>query len=210
MVEHKSHSISMPVDAGDAGAAGGNEIVDRLKQYVGQDGAFQMAPQSFDRIQARAARRKPKHGDLIGVGLQPRPHRLGMVKPSVVAHQTNLAACVGRHEGDEEGDNLRTALLVGHGVGDFAGGEIHAAVHDFLFILARRGDFGLDADRRPHPGQGGAAMDLDFVLKDQRFGGVGLQGFFLSERAVFRPFRRPLRLVLPFRACLGRWNEKPS
>ena len=185
MVEHESHSISMPVEASDAGAAGGDEIVDGLKQYIGQHGAFQMSPKSFDQMEAGAVGRQPEHGDLVRVSLQSGLDRVGMMKPSVVADQTDSPAGVGGRQGDEEGDELRAALLVGHRVGDFAGGEIHAAVDDLLFVLARCGDFGLRPDRRPHPGQGGVTMDFDFVLKDQRFGGIGLHRFFFKRTSRF-------------------------
>jgi hypothetical protein len=205
MVKHKSHSISMPVEAGDAFSTRGDEVVDGLKQDIGQHGAFQMSPQAFDEVQTRGVRRQPEHGDLIGVSLQPGIDRLGMMKSSVVAHQTNPAARVGGHQRDKERDKLRAALFVGHGVGDLAGGEIHSAVHDFLFVLARRGDFGLSARRCPPPRERRMTMDLDYVLENQRFGGVGFQGFFSSERAVFRPFRRPTR-----RVCLSwcAWDDE--
>ena len=188
MVEHKAHSISVPVESGDAAPAGRYQIIDVLAQYIGQHGTFQVSPKPFNQVQARAVWRQPEHGDLIRVSLQPGLDRLGMMKPTVVADQTNLTARVGGHQCDQKCQEFCAALFVGHRVGDLARGEIHSAVDDFLLILARSGDFGLCPDRRPHPGQDGMTMDFDLVLKDQRFGGIGFQRFFFKRTSCFPAF----------------------
>jgi hypothetical protein len=84
--------------------------------------------------------------------------------------------------------NSEPRFFVGHRVGDFSGGEIHAAVNDLLFVLARRGDFGLRSDRCPHPGQGGVTMNLDFILEDQGFGRVVFHRFFFKRASCFLAF----------------------
>ena len=53
MVEHKNHAVSMAGESADAIVEGGHQIVESFKQNIGQDGAFDVAPQAFDQIQAR-------------------------------------------------------------------------------------------------------------------------------------------------------------
>ena len=83
MVEYESHSVAVAVDLADAPAEGGDQIVHRLKQYVGQHGSFQVSPQPLDQVQTRTVRRQPVDFDLIAVLGEPQPNSLGAMAESV-------------------------------------------------------------------------------------------------------------------------------
>ena len=95
MIEHKAHFAAMAVDLADASAERGDQVVHRLEQHVGDDGAFQVAPQPLDQVQAWTVRRQPIDLDLVFVCDQPLLDGLGAVKAAVVADQTHFAAGVG-------------------------------------------------------------------------------------------------------------------
>jgi len=84
MIEDEVHFISMAVDAGGTTAKGGDQIVHRDKQHIGQYRTLDMAPQSFDHVQARTVWGQPKHLDMIPVRLEPLQDRLGLMKPPVI------------------------------------------------------------------------------------------------------------------------------
>ena len=188
MIEHESHPIPVTVDSCDASLEGGDEIVQGPEQHVGQGRAFQVAPEPLNQVEAGTIGRQPEHGDLVGMSLQPRSNRLGMMEASVVADQTDLSSGIGCRQGHQEVNELHPTLLVGHGSSNPTSGEVDAAVDDFLFVLSRGRDFGLDAHRRPHPGQHGMTMDFHFVLEHEGFRGIGFQGFFFKRTSCLRAF----------------------
>ena len=188
MIEHESHAVAMAVDPGDPLAEGSHEIVHRLEEDVGQDRPFEMSPQPFNQVQARAVGRQPEDFEAISMGSQPRVNRLRVMEPAVVADQTDFASAIGGDQSDQEDEELRSTLLVRHGIGDPPAGEVHAAIDDLLFVLARGGNFRLDADRRPQARERGVTMNLDFILEDQRFGRVVFQRFFFKRASCFLAF----------------------
>jgi len=62
MIEHEPHFVSVAVDAGDAAPERLHQVIERREQDIGQDGAFQVAPEAFNQIQTRAVRRRPTRG----------------------------------------------------------------------------------------------------------------------------------------------------
>ena len=210
MLEHEPHPFAMAIDASDAFAESGHEIIDRLEQHVGQDRAFDVSPKSFDQIEARAIRRQPEDGDLTPVSPEPFAHGLGVMEPAVVADQPDLPAGVHSNQCDEEFKEVLTTLGVGDRAGDLAGGVVYAAVDDLFFILAGSRDLGLLTDRSPHAGQRRMTVDLHLILKDQDFSRAGLSRLFFSRISCRRAFSYAASLRLPFMVCLGRWKERPS
>ena len=188
MIEDESHAVAVAVDPGDSLAEGRHQIIHRLKEYVGQDRPLEMSPQAFDQIQTRAVRWQPEYFDAIPMGFQPRVNRLGVMEPSVVADQTDFASGIGVHQRDQEDEELRSTLLVRYGIGDPPAGEVHAAVNDLLFVLARRGNLRLDPDGRSQAGERRMTMNLDLVLEDQGFGRVVFQRFFFRRASCFLAF----------------------
>ena len=144
MIVHEPHPFLVSVDPGDAAPERRHQVVNRSEQHIGQHGSFQMTPQSFDQVQARAVGRQPENLEVMSVGLQPRLHHFRMMDPTVVADQTDLATGLGFQQRDQEDKELRSALLVGYSVGDPPAGEVDAAVDHLLLVFARRGNFGLD------------------------------------------------------------------
>ncbi len=80
MIENESHFAALPVDLSDASSECGHEVVHFVEQDVGQDGSFEMPPQSLDQI---------------GMSFEPSVDGLGVMKTAIVADQPDLAACVG-------------------------------------------------------------------------------------------------------------------
>lgn len=204
MIEYEPHSVSMSVDSADSSAEGGDEIVHRFEQNIGQHGSFEMAPKPFDQVKIRAVRWQPEDGEAIGVLIQERPHCLGVMKTGVVANQANLSPRVAPQQDDQEGDEVPAALGVGHRINDAARSVIHTSVNHLLLVLSRRGDFRLSADRRPHARQRGVPMNLDLVLEDQGLCRVSLQRVFFKRRSRFAALSWAASLRLPLRVCLGR------
>ena len=112
MVEHEAHAVTVSVNSADALAEGRGQVVEAFEQDVGQDCSFQMAPQSLDQVQTRAVRRQPVDRDPIGIGLEPLLDCTCMVKPTVVAHQANLATSVRLDERDQEEEEVDSLLLL--------------------------------------------------------------------------------------------------
>ena len=104
---------------------------------------------------------------------------------------------------------MQAALGRGNGMGNLAGGIIDATVNHQLFILSWNGDLWSCPYRSPSAGQRWVAVNLHFILKNQRCGGVLAQGFFF--RCVNSTLARPNAFLsrLPFMVCLGRCTENP-
>ena len=51
-------------------------------------------------------------------------------------------------------------------IGQLAGFVLNPALDHLVLVFAGRGHLGLLADRRPHTGQDGKAMDCHLILKD--------------------------------------------
>ncbi len=54
VAEHEIHCVAVGGQAADAVTERSHQIVEVVVQHVGQDRAFQVAPQSLDQVQARA------------------------------------------------------------------------------------------------------------------------------------------------------------
>lgn len=71
MVEHEPHLVPVAVDPAYAAPKRGDQVVQVLEQNVGQNGSFQVAPQSLDQVEARAAGWQPEDCNLMAMRLQP-------------------------------------------------------------------------------------------------------------------------------------------
>jgi len=182
VVKHEAHSVAVPVNSADAPSEGCFQVAKGMEQHVSQDCPFQVTPESLDQVQARAVRRQPVDCDPIGISLEPFSDRPRVMKSAIIAHQANLAAGVRLDQGDKKEEKIRAAFAVGNSVGDLARRVINAAVYDFLLILTRCWDLWLFPDWPPHPRQRRMPVNFDFVLEDESFRGVLLQGFFFNRR----------------------------
>ena len=169
VIEHETHLLSMAIDACDAATKGSFEFGQLGEKDISDHRSFQMPPQAFDEIEARTVRWQPEDADAVAVGRQPSVNCLGMVKASVVADQANHAPRVGQKQRRQERQEVGATLGVRNRMGDLARGIVHTTISDLFLVLARRGNFRLAADRRPHAGQAGQAVNFDFVLKNQDF-----------------------------------------
>ena len=113
MVEDETHFVSMTVDAKNASAKSRDEIVHRGKQDIGQHGAFEMSPETFDQVQARTIRRQPEDFDAVPVHFEPAPYRLGLMEPGIVADQTHLPSGIGRDQDAQEQQKVLSAFGLG-------------------------------------------------------------------------------------------------
>ena len=181
MIEHESHFIAAAINASDTSAECLGQVIYVSEQNIGQDGAFEMAPQPFDEIQARTIRRQPVNLDLLAVRRQPFVHRLGMMKTPVVTYQADFSPGIDFHEKHKEFQKVYTALGGGDGVSNLAGDVVHTAVGHPLFIFSRCRYLRLAAHLGPGASQHGVPMNFHLILKDQGFRGV------LPQRFFFRP-----------------------
>jgi hypothetical protein len=210
MIEQEAHLIPLGVDGSNAAAEGGDQVVDAGEQHVGQDGSFQMAPQSFDQVQVGAIWRKPIHLDPTPVPVQPVADGSGLMVSGIITHQTDPATRIDAKQGGQERDELQAALGVADERGDLAGGIIHGSVDHFLSVLARRGHSGLVPDLGPHPRQMRVGVDFGFVGEDQGLGRVLAERFFFSAVNSFFARAWAFSSRLPFKVCLGRCRENCS
>ena len=207
MVKHEAHSVTVSIDSADALTECHDQVAKGFKQDVGQDSAFQVAPQPLDQVQTWAVRRQPVDRDPVGIGLEPLLDCACAVEPSVVAHQANLATGVRLDQGDEEDQEIHSTLAVGNCVGDLARRVIHAAVDNLFLVLTRCWNLRLFPDRRPHARQRRMPVNLDFVLEDKGLGGVLFQGFFLTGAIASLRLRKQLRRVFPSWCA---WDDEPN
>jgi len=91
VVKDEAHFISTAIDSADPATERCNQIIHRFKQHVGQNGPFQMSPQTFDKIQAGTVRRQPEYLNERPIGMQPFPNCPRVVKSSVVTDQPDFA-----------------------------------------------------------------------------------------------------------------------
>ncbi len=154
MVVHEAHFLSVSDQSADAALEGGNQIVRIRAQHVGRHGAFQVAPQAFDQVQAGTIGRQPVDRDLRAMLGRPGSYRLCGVEPAVVADRIDLLADVLFHEDRQKQQEFRAALRGRHGVGRPPGFVVHAAVHDLLLVFSRSRRFGLLADGGPASASG--------------------------------------------------------
>jgi hypothetical protein len=150
VVEHESHPVSVAVDPGYAGSKGRDQFIQAREQNVGENGSFQMAPQPFDRIQARAVRWQPVNFDSIGICGQPLLIRLRVMELAVIAHKADLAAGVSLDQCDQEKQEVHATLAIGDRVRDLARRIIDSTVDHLFFVLTGRWDFWLCSHGRPH------------------------------------------------------------
>jgi hypothetical protein len=204
VIKHETHSVAVSVNSADALAEGRFQFGKGLEQHVRQDCPFQMAPESLNQVQARTVRRQPVNCDSIGIGLEPFLDRSCVVEPAVIGHQANLAAGVRPDQGHKEEEKIHAAFAAGNCVGYLARRVINAAVHHLLLILTRCWDLWLFPDSRPHPRQRRMPVNFDFVLEDESFRGILLQGFFFNRRNCSFAFAYAASSRFPFMVCLGR------
>ena len=102
MIVQEPHPFFVSVNPGDAAPECGYQVVHRGEQHLGQHGSFQMPPQSFDQVQARAVGRQPEDFEAMSMGFQPRVNRFRVMEASVVADQPDLPTRVGRDQCDQE------------------------------------------------------------------------------------------------------------
>ena len=132
MLEDEVHFVSMAVDAGEAAAKRGDQIVHRDKQHVGQYRPFDMTPQPFDHVQARAIRRQPEDVDLVPMRSEPLPDSLGLMKPPIVTDQTNLSPGISGDQGHQKDKKVPAAFGPGHRLNDLAALVIDPAIDHLL------------------------------------------------------------------------------
>lgn len=87
MIKDNSHSIARPVDATDTVTEDCEQVVERVKQDIGQEGPLQLVPQSLHPVQTEAVRWQPEYGDPIGVEFELLLHRLGVTKLFLITAQ---------------------------------------------------------------------------------------------------------------------------
>ena len=210
MVEHESHLISVAVDGSNAMDEGAHQIVDPGEQHIGQCSSLQVAPQPLDEIQIGTVRRQPVDFDPMPMTVQPILHGSGMVISGVVADQPNLASPIGPQERGQKSDEVQPALGIRHDGGDLSRGVVHRAIHSLLLVLSRGWNARLTTDPRPHPRQERVQVDFGFVLKEQRFGCVLAQRFFLRACSSVLALAWAFSSRFPWRVCLGRCRENCS
>ena len=150
MVEHESHPISVAIDPGYAGPERRDQFIQVREQDVGEHGSFQMSPQPFDQIQARAVRRQPVDFDSIGIGCEPLLNRLRVMESAVIAHEADLAAGVSLDQCDQEKQEVHATLAIGDRVRDLARRIVDSTVDYLFLVLTGRWDLWLCSHRRPH------------------------------------------------------------
>ncbi len=178
MFEHESHLIATAIDPRHAQLEGGHQVVECVVEHVRQDGAFEMSPQSLDQIETRTVWRQPIDSDLPAVLMQPLTYSLSVMKPAVVANQSDLATRISSQQCDQEYDEVGSRLRWGDRVGDPTGGVIDATIDHSLLVLSRCRNLRLRSDRCPDPTKGWMPMNFHFVLIDQDFRSVGTGRFF--------------------------------
>jgi hypothetical protein len=180
VVVHESHLVAPPIDSRDSLSERYDQVFERREQHVGHDGPFEMAPQPLDQVQARAVGRQPVDLDLLAVLFEPLTDGFGVMEPAIVADQANLATRIGSQQRLQIGQEVGSRLGRGNRVSDPAGGVVDSAIGDGFPILSRSGDLGLRADRSPDSAECWMAMNLDLVLVDQNFRGIGAGRFFFK------------------------------
>jgi len=210
MIKYKSHLLSLTIDTGNAMSESSNQISHRREQHIGQHRAFEVTPETFNQVQTRTIRRQPEHGDLIPMCSEPLTDGFGMVKSPIVTNKANLSPSISGHQSHQKEKKIMAALGLGYGINDLAGLVINSAIDDPLFILARRRNLGLLADRAPHLRQGRMPMNLHLILKNQSFLGIIFHCFFFKRTRLFLALIYACSSRLPLRVCLGRWIENPS
>jgi hypothetical protein len=181
VLEHEIHLIATSVDSRDTKPEGGDQVVERLVQPIRQDGAFQVAPQPLDQVQARTVGGQPVNPDLPAVLLEPLPYSVSVMKPTVVTNQANLATRVCPQQRYQEYQEIRSRLGWSDRVGDPSSSVVDSTIHHGFLVLPGGRDLRLRADRSPDPAEGWVPMDFNLVLIDQDFRSVGAGRFFFKR-----------------------------
>lgn len=179
MSEHKAHCVAIAVERGDSLVECRDKVVQSSVENIRQDRAFQVSPQSFDQIQARAVRWQPVDPNLVAVFLKKFLNRLGVMKPAVVANHQNSSPGVRREQRRQKDDELGSTFRHCHGVRQLGSLIVHSAIDDLLFVLSGGGNLRLFSTRRPGSGEGRVSVDFDFVLVDQHLASIRPQRLFL-------------------------------
>jgi hypothetical protein len=181
VVEHESHLITTSVDSRDTTSESGDQVVERLVQPIRQDGAFQVAPQPLDQVQARTVGGQPVNPNLPAVLLEPLPYSISVMKPTVVTNQANLATRICPQQRYQEYQEIRSRLGWSDRVGDPSSSVVDSTIHHGFLVLPGGRDLRLRTDWRPDPAKSWMAMDFNFVLIDQDFRSVGAGRFFFKR-----------------------------
>ena len=139
-----------------------------------------MAPQPLDQVQARTIGRQPIHSDLPAVFIEPLAHSMSVMKPTVVANQTNLATRICPQQRYQEYQEVRSRLGRSDRVGDPSSSVVNSTIDYGFLVLSRGWDLRLRADQRPDPTKGWMPMDFNFVLVNQDFRSVDPCRFFFK------------------------------
>jgi hypothetical protein len=150
VVEDESHPISVAIDPGYAGSERRDHLVQASEQDVGQNGPFQMSPQSFDQIQARAVGWQPVDFDSIGIGCEPFLNRLRVMESAVIAHEADLAAGVSLDQCYQEKQEVHATLAIRDRVRDLARRIVDSTVDHLFLVLTGRWDLWLCSHWSPH------------------------------------------------------------
>lgn|SRR6185295_6396044 len=204
MIEDEFHFAAMSVDLADAPPKGIFQVTNCFEQNVSQNCAFQMPPETLDEIECGAVRRKPKDFEVFFILDQPFLHCLGAMKTRIVANQSDFSTTIGSRQLAQERQEVRAALALRNGIGDFARCIIDSAIDGLLFVLSWSGNLRLLSDRRPHAGKRWMQMDFCFVLKNKGFPRIFSQGLFFSWASRACAFRYKISSRLPLSVCLGR------
>ena len=182
MLEHESHLVTPSIHARDTKPESSDQVVERLVEHVCQDGAFQMAPQPLDQIQARTVGRQPvnSNSDLPAVLIEPLSYGIGVMKPAVVAHQANLATRISPQQCYQEYQEVRSRFGWSDCVGDPPSSVVDSTIDHGFLVLPGGWDLRLRADRCPDSAKSWMPMDFNFVLIDQDFRSVRAGRFFFK------------------------------
>jgi hypothetical protein len=198
VIKYKPHLLTVTIDTGNPMPESSKQIFHPRKQHVSQHDAFEMAPQPFDHIQARTIWRQPEYLDLVPMCSEPLPDRLGLVKPPIVTDQTNLSPSISADQGHQKGKKVPPAFILGYCVNDLAAVIIYPTVDHTLFVLARRRNLELLADRPPTSVSRLDEGESPFHLGRPEPPRHRLSPlFFQACKAFFSPFRTPVCLVCP-------------
>ena len=121
MIKHESHLFAVAIDTGNTTPESNHQVLYIGEEHIGQHGAFKVAPETFNQVQAWTIRWQPEHFDLIPMRSEPLVDSLGMMKPPVVTDQTNLLSGIRGYQGNQKDKKILATFGLGHRVNYPAG-----------------------------------------------------------------------------------------